>query len=86
MSTYTNYAHNGLNDALPGRDPDFADKHLDDSRINDLPVRWIGRDKAQVQLQRPLHWSENTLPTMSFGPREYGDNDKSDPAQNWEEE
>jgi hypothetical protein len=66
MSTYTNYAHNGLDDARPGIDPDFADNHLDDPRINDLPLREVGVDKVIVQRQPMPHWSESEIPDVHF--------------------
>lgn len=53
----------------------------------EYPVRWVGRDKIVVErrIENP-HWSELPKPVTSFAPREYGDNDKSSPEQNWDEE
>lgn len=75
--------------------PDSQQENLDDILGNgrgdpDLPSggRWVGTglDTATVKIVDNPHWSE--LPTLinDFPPREYGDNDKSDPEQNWEKE
>ncbi len=54
-------------------------------------IKFIGTDKAVIELKREngLHWTEQEamgFKTAVFSPREYGDNDKSSPEQNMEEE
>jgi hypothetical protein len=53
-------------------------------------IRWVGRDKAMVQLRTEsgIHWSERAAMgyvAQPLSPREFGDNDKSDPEMNLEE-
>lgn len=59
-------------------DSDFPFPHQDDPRINNL--QQVGVDKAVVdRLIGDPHWSELPKPVRIFEPREFGDNDKSDP-------
>lgn len=56
-------------------------------QINNLRIRYIGEDKAVVEVVKETpHWSELPKPVSMVGTREYGDNDKSSPEQNLEED
>lgn len=55
--------------------------------------QWVGIDKPKVEVIPEMHWTE-LLELRShmveqykpFPPRDYGDNDASDPEQNWDEQ
>lgn len=57
-------------DDLLGKGPGDPDFHLDPN------ARWVGVDKPVVQVNR----------FEADPPFEFGDNNKSDPEQNWEED
>lgn len=53
----------------------------------ELNIRYIGTDKVIVERKTDsTHWSELPKPVNTWPPREFGDNDKSDPEQNWDKE
>lgn len=53
----------------------------------DMYIKFIGEDKAQVEISSgDVHWSELPKPVNQFSPRIFGDNDKSSPEMNMEEE
>lgn len=59
-----------------------------DEKIAGIKKRYIGVDQPQVYFSpiERTHWTQLPKATHKYEPKEYGDNDKSDPENNWEEE
>lgn len=68
-------------------DEDYWASVIEPDELQDINVRWIGKDKVSVQVDRSIpHWSELPEPVAMEVPSwDFGDNNKRDPENNWEE-